>query len=83
MASTKESFASTRDAVKDVTKSVASLGLTNNKRYHPQQQPQQEQQQLAEVAAKLETLTQTVLFMEKRLSLVEEQVKLLTTDKLN
>jgi hypothetical protein len=34
---------------------------------------------LSEVSRKLDTLTQTVLYMEKRLCLVEEQIKLVTT----
>ncbi len=33
---------------------------------------------LSEVSRKLDTLTQTVLYMEKRLCLVEEQIKLVT-----
>lgn len=37
--------------------------------------------QLGEISNQMETLTQTVIFMEKRLSLVEDQVKLLSESK--
>ena len=37
--------------------------------------------QLKEMNKKMDTITQTVLFMEKRLSLVEEQMKLLSDSR--
>merc|ERR1711872_478269 len=40
-------------------------------------------QLLENINAKLETLTQTVVFMEKRLSLVEDQVRLVSAKQLD
>jgi hypothetical protein len=39
--------------------------------------------QLSEMCRKLDTLTQTVLFMEKRLCLLEDQVKILSSTPRN
>ena len=36
--------------------------------------------ELRNISRKLETLTKTVLYMEKRMSLMEDQVKLMTRD---
>ena len=62
--------------VKNLTKVLSEIGSTENKENAPEKN--EVVKQLEGVNKKLDTLTRTVLLMEKRLTLVEDQIRILS-----
>ena len=78
--SLKSNLLRSKENITQVEDSISKLALSNDRTTKESGSGEEILSELKNISGKLETLTKTVLYMEKRLTLVEDQVKLLSRD---